>query len=89
MKIILDFLHNTKVQAFGFYIVMVGGFLLVWKGALPENDRNRLFDLMFLTATFYYGSSKSGTAKDDTIANLAQNKSATADTNTGDITVKQ
>jgi len=89
MKSLLDFLHNTKVQAIGFYIVMVGGFLLVWKGALPENDRNRLFDLMFLTATFYYGSSKSGAAKDDTIASLANQTQPVAKTDSGDITVKQ
>ncbi len=85
----LDFLHNTKVQAIGFYIVMIGGGLLVWMGKLPDNDRNRIFDLMFLTATFYYGSSKSGAAKDDTIASLAsQNAVPTATTNSGDITVK-
>jgi len=77
MKSLLDFLHDTKVQAIGFYIVMMGGGLLVWQGHLPDNDRNRIFDLMFLTATFYYGSSKSGASKDETIASLANSQTPT------------
>ncbi len=86
----LDFLHNTKVQAIGFYIVMIGGGLLVWMGKLPDNDRNRIFDLMFLTATFYYGSSKSGAAKDDTIASLASQSTAPiATTDSGDVNIKK
>lgn len=85
---ILDFLHNTKVQAIGFYIVMIGGGLLVWIGKLPDNDRNRIFDLMFLSATFYYGSSKSGANKDETISNLAGQQAPTVN-NADTVNVKQ
>lgn len=89
MKPLYDFLRSTRVQAFGFYIIMLGGMLMIWKGGLDVNDKNRMFDLMFLTATFYYGSSKSGAAKDDTIAALSANQSnPVAKTDSGDINVK-
>lgn len=87
---LFDFLHNTKTQAILAFVLLAGGGLLIKFGMLPDNDRNRIFDLMFLTATFYFGSSKSGSAKDDTIANLANNQNnPIATTNSGDVTVKQ
>lgn len=45
-------------------------------GHLSETSSNRIFDLMFLTATFYYGSSRSGAAKDEAISALAGNQVA-------------
>ena len=88
MKLI-DLIHNTKTQAFLAFAIVIGGFLMISFVHLSDTVDNRLFDLMFLTATFYFGSSKSGTAKDDTIANLAANQNSTATTESGDINVKK
>jgi len=88
---ILNFLHATKTQAILAFVALIGGGVLIKYGALPDNDRNRIFDLMFLAATFYFGSSKSGASKDETISNLANNKPpiVTASSDTTNIDVKK
>lgn len=80
MKAILDFFHSTRTQAFLAYIILIGGGLILKFGGLADNDRNRLWDILFLTATFYFGSSKSGATKDETIASMAATNSAPAKT---------
>lgn len=71
---IFDFLHNTKTQAILAYITVIGvGTLLVF-GHLTEGINNRILDIALLTATFYFGGSKSSAAKDETIATLSSNQ---------------
>jgi len=85
-----DLIHNTKTQAFLAFTIVVGGFLMISFVNLSDTVDNRLFDLMFLTATFYFGSSKTGSSKDETIAKLAANQNnPVASTESGDITVKK
>lgn len=71
MKSLLDFLHSTRTQAYLGFIIMIGGGVAIYFGHLADNDKNRLFDIMLLTATYYFGSSKSGATKDETIASMA------------------
>lgn len=86
---LLDFLHSTKTQAILAYVIIIGGGLVILFGKLPDNDRNRIFDIILLTATFWYGSSKSGAAKDETISNLAQNQSpVVGNSDTTNLTIK-
>lgn len=90
MAKILDFLHSTKTQAFLAFLIICGGFAMIAFCKLPDNDANRLFDIILLTATFYFGSSKSGANKDETIANLASTQAPTAQVNTdsAEVTIK-
>jgi len=74
---LLDFIHQTKAQAALAFIIVVGGLLIICFGHLSETSNNRIFDLMLLTATFYYGSSKSGATKDEAIANLSAPQTST------------
>lgn len=84
---ILDFLHNSKTQAYLAYLILIGcGLLLVW-GGLTEGINNRILDIALLTATFYFGGSKQSATKDETIANLSANSSPLASTNSGDVIV--
>lgn len=71
MSNFLNFLKGTKTQAFLAYLITTGGLGLIGFAGLPDNDRNRIFDIVLLTATFYFGSSKSGATKDETIASMA------------------
>lgn len=75
MNSLFNFLKSTKTQAYLAFTILIGGGLLIKFGGLQANDNNRIFDLMFLTATFYFGSSKSGASKDETIATLANTQS--------------
>jgi ABC-type lipoprotein release transport system permease subunit len=69
---LLDFLHNTKTQAILSFVIIFGvGVLLVF-GHLSEGINNRILDIALLTATFYFGSSKSGADKDKAIQSLSQ-----------------
>lgn len=79
MKPLFDFLKATKTQAYLAYTILIGGGLIIEFGHLQANDNNRILDLMFLSATFYFGSSKSGASKDETIATLAGNPTVTGD----------
>lgn len=69
---ILDFIHNTRTQAILAFTVLIGGGCIIVFGKASETVDNRIFDLMFLVGTFYFGSSKSGASKDEAIANLSQ-----------------
>lgn len=71
MKEFLSFIHRTKTQAILAFIIICGGMVMIALSHLDDSDKNHLYDLMLLTATFYFGSSKSGATKDETIANLA------------------
>lgn len=53
-------------------IILIGYAFLAWAGK-PDTTNARIEDLMFLVATYFFGSSRSGATKDATIANLAQN----------------
>jgi len=75
MKSIIDFLHSTKTQAYLAFTILIGGGLIIVFGKVSETVDNRLFDLMFLIGTFYFGSSKSSASKDDAIATMATNAS--------------
>lgn len=88
MQTFLKYLKDTKTQAFLAFIIIIGGGLLIGFAKLPDNDRNRIFDIILLTATFYFGSSKSGASKDETIATLAGNPSTQVSANTADVSVK-
>lgn len=83
MKSIAEFLHNTKTQAYLAFTILIGGGLIIVFGKVSETVDNRLFDLMFLIGTFYFGSSKSSTAKDDAIATMANNASQPSVVQTG------
>jgi len=76
MKSIADFLHGTKTQAYLAFTILIGGGLIIVFGKVSETVDNRLFDLMFLVGTYFYGSSKSSTTKDEAIATMANNASA-------------
>jgi len=84
---LLDFIHATKTQAILAFIVIIGVGALLKFGGLTEGINNRILDIALLTATFYFGGSKSSSSKDDTIAKLTSNPPAT--TNTGDINITQ
>lgn len=75
MQQFLSILKSTKTQAYLAFTILLCGFGLISFGKLTDNVSNRIFDLMFLTATFYFGSSKSGATKDETISSLANNQS--------------
>ena len=83
MKQLTDFLHNTKTQAILAFIILIGGGMIIVFGHVSETVDNRLFDLMFLVGTYFYGSSKSSTAKDETISSMAANHQPSV-TQTGD-----
>jgi len=67
---------SDKAQAIGFYIVLFGFPSLIAFGHLSEGTNNRLLDILLLSATFFWGSSKSGATKDATISTLAQANTA-------------
>lgn len=72
MTQLFDFLKNTKTQAILAYLIIGCGFALISFVKLSDTVSNRIFDLMFLTSTFYFGSSKSGATKDEAINTLTQ-----------------
>lgn len=84
---LLDFIHNTKTQAILAFLVLIGVGCLLEFGHLTEGINNRILDIALLTATFYFGGSKSSSSKDDTIANLTSQPPVT--TNSGDINITQ
>jgi len=86
---ILDFIHNTKTQAILAFVVVIGVGSLLEFGHLTEGINNRILDIALLTATFYFGGSKSSAAKDDTINKMVDNAATPATTNTGDINITQ
>jgi len=69
----LDFIHSTKTQAILAFVVVIGVGTLLEFGHLTEGINNRILDIALLTATFYFGGSKSSSAKDDTISRLTSN----------------
>jgi hypothetical protein len=89
MKQFLDFLHDTKTQAYGFFIVLIGFPCLIAFAHLSEGLSNRLLDIVLLSATFYWGSSKSGAVKDEAISNLSANQSAPTITNADTVSIDQ
>lgn len=70
MKGFYDFLHNVKTQAVLAFFILIGGASILVKGHLTEVLANRVLDIMLLTATFYFGASKSSAVKDETIAKM-------------------
>ena len=85
---LLDFLHQTKTQAILAFLVLFGVGGLLELGHLSEGLNNRILDIALLTATFYFGGSKSSTSKDETIKSMADNIASTpATTTTGDINI--
>lgn len=84
---LLDFFHQTKTQAILAFVIVLGVGSLLEFGHLTEGINNRILDIALLTATFYFGGSKSSSAKDDTINMLS--KAPPATTNTGDINITQ
>jgi hypothetical protein len=75
MQKITDFL-SEKAQAIGFYIILIFFSSLIAFAHLSEGVCNRFLDIILLSATFYYGSSKSGATKDATLLAQAQNQQA-------------
>lgn len=86
---LLDFIHSTKTQAILSFVIILGvGIILVF-GHLTEGINNRILDIALLTATFYFGSSKSGSDKDKAIQSLSQQPTVNnADTVNVDQTTK-
>jgi len=86
---ILDFIHHTKTQAILAFVVVIGVGSLLEFGHLTEGINNRILDIALLTATFYFGGSKSSSAKDETINKMVDNAATPATTNSGDINITQ
>jgi|SRR5579863_3242186 len=61
---------QQNITAIVAILIMVGLGCAITFAKLPDNDKNRMFDIMLLCATFYFGSSKSSAVKDQTIADL-------------------
>ena len=89
---VLDFIHSTKTQAILAFVVVIGVGSLLEFGHLTEGINNRILDIALLTATFYFGGSKSSSAKDETIQSMANTMNSTttpATTTSGDINITQ
>lgn len=52
--------------------IILIGFSIIEFGHLSDNNCNRIFDLMFLVATYYFGSSQGQSKKDELISTMAQ-----------------
>jgi len=71
MKTLVDFLRSTKTQTIGFYIIIIGGMLFLSYSPASEKQKDLMGYIMITATTFYYGSSKGSSGKDETIANLS------------------
>lgn len=77
MNEVFKFLHQIKTQAVVAYVIMIGGGLMILFGHLTEGVNNRILDIILLTATFYFGGSKTSASKDETINTMAKTQQST------------
>ena len=83
----LDFIHQTKTQAFLAFTIVILGFAAVLFGHLSAAAESRILDMVYLAPSFYFIASKSGDKKDDVIAKLSQQPTVTANADNTNINV--
>jgi len=66
-------LKNTTIQGIIAIIIIVVGFLFLAFIQARESITVSIVNLMIMVVSYYFGSSRSTTKKDETIASMAQN----------------
>ena len=65
---------KTNIQGIIALIVVIGGYWTIWYSNVNQTDKNQIYMLMVMVLSFYFGSSRSTTKKDETIANELEKK---------------
>lgn len=67
-----DYIPDTKTIVA--ILIIVVGFAVIVFAHLTDAIHNRIFDLMFLVGTYYFGSSQQASKQSDTISDMATKK---------------